>query len=195
MVHFNCTMAHPCATMVHRTCTMVHYDIPWYILAQPQYNLLVTWHAMEYDGTFSYYHGTKFLHHGILWFTMVHPLLKYTIDYSIVCQNVGYHSTVYHAFIIVYFVPFTLWWICIMYLMFGTKGFKKKQTNKQKSHTHTKCFGCGIMFHYFLTTLLCLWNFYFRKILTILAANYIAGSIIPITLQYCIGRILAQFIL
>ena len=108
MVHFNCTMAHPCATMVQRTCTMVHYDIPWYILAQPQYNLLVTWHAMEYDGTFSYYHGTKFLHHGILWFTMVHPLLKYTIDYSIVCQNVGYHSTVYHAFIIVYFVPFTL---------------------------------------------------------------------------------------
>ena len=108
MVHFNYTMAHPCATMVHRTCTMVHYDIPWYILAQPQYNLLVTWHAMEYDGTFSYYHGTKFLHRGILWFTMVHLLLKYTIDYSIVCQNVGYHSTVYHAFIIVYFVPFTL---------------------------------------------------------------------------------------
>ena len=174
---------------------MVHYDIPWYILAQPEYNLLVTWHAMEYDGTFSYYHGTKFLHHGILWFTMVHPLLKYTIDYSIVCQNVGCHSTVYHAFIIVYFVPFTLWRICIMYLMFGTKGFKKKQTNKQKSHTHTKCFGCDIMFYYFLTTLLCLWNFYFRKILTILAANYIAGSVIPITLQYCIGRILAQFIL
>ena len=27
------------------------------------------------------------------------------------------------------------------------------------------------------------------------SANYIAVSIIPITLQYCIGRILAQFIL
>ena len=129
MVQCNCTM-------VQITCTMVDYGIPWYILTVPwhilvqpwftelvpwcimtyhgttlhkvpQYNLLVTWHAMEYDGTFSYYHGTKFLHHGILWFTMVHPLLKYTIDYSIVCQNVGYHSTVYHAFIIVYFVLFT----------------------------------------------------------------------------------------
>ena len=56
---------------------------------------------------------------------------------------------------------------------------------KKKLHTHTKCFGCGIMFHNFLTTLLCLWNYYFRKILTILVANYIARSIIPITLQYC----------
>ena len=92
------------------------------------------WHMMVH------FHGTKFLHHGILWFTMVHPLLKYTIDYSIVCQNVGYHSTVYHAFIIVYFVPFTLWWMCIMYIMFGTKGLKKKERNKQKSHTHTKMF-------------------------------------------------------
>ena len=65
-------MAHPCATMVHRTCTMVHYEIPWYILAQPQYNLLLTWHAMAYDGTFSWYkiltpryimvyHGTSFI--------------------------------------------------------------------------------------------------------------------------------------
>ena len=131
MVHFNCTMAHPCATMVHRTCTMVHYDIPWYNLAQPQYNLLVTWHAMEYDGTFSYYHGTKFLHHGILWFTMVHPLLKYTIDYSIVCQHVRYHSTVYHAFIIVYYfhLPFDEFVSCISCL--EQKGLKrKKQTNK-----------------------------------------------------------------
>ena len=85
MVHFNCTMAHPCVAMVHRTCTMVHYDILWYILAQPQYNLHVTWHAMEYDGTFSYYHGTKFLHHSILWFTMVHPVFKvyYRLQYSV----------------------------------------------------------------------------------------------------------------
>ena len=67
--------AHPCAIMVQRTCTMVHYDIPWYILAQPQYNLLVTWHAMEYNlRTSSYYHSTNFLHHGMLWFTMVQPL-------------------------------------------------------------------------------------------------------------------------
>ena len=115
------------------------------------------WHMMVH------FHGTKFLHHCILWFTMVHPLLKYTIDYSIVCQNVGYHSTVYHAFIIVYFFPFTLWWMCIMYLMFGTKGLKKKETNKQNHTLIQKCFGCGIMFHYFLTTLLCLWNFYFEQ--------------------------------
>ena len=67
------TMAHPCATMVQRTCIMVHYDIPWYVLAQPEYNLLETWHAMEYDGTSSYHHGTNFLHHGMLWFTMVQP--------------------------------------------------------------------------------------------------------------------------
>ena len=101
-------------------------------------------------------------------------------------------STMHLSLCISFHLPFDEFVSCIM---FGTKGFKKKQTNKQKSHTHTKCFGCGIMFRYFLTTLLCLWNFYFRKILTILAANYIAGSIIPITLQYCVGRILAQFIL
>ena len=145
------------------------------------------WHMMVH------FHGTKFLHHGILWFTMVHPILKYTIDYSIVCQNVGYHSTVYHAFIIVYFVPFTLWWMCIMCIMFGTKGFKKKERNKQKSHTHTKMFWLW----YNVSLLFCVCGIFTlnRKMLTILAANYIAGSIIPITLQYCIGRILAQFIL
>ena len=59
---------------------------------------------MEYDGTSSYHHGTNFLHHGMLWFTMVQPLGKYTT----VHQNLEYHGKIYHAFIIVYFVPFTL---------------------------------------------------------------------------------------
>ena len=100
-------------------------------------------------------------------------------------------STMHLSLCISFHLPFDEFVSCISCL--EQKGLKRnKQTNKQKSHTHTKCFGCGIMFHYFLTTLLCLWNFYFRKILTILAANYIAGSIIPITLQYCIRRILAQ---
>ena len=104
--NFSCTMAHPYGTMVQRTCTMVHYgipwyivSIPWYILAQLKYNLLVPWYAMEYDGTSSYHHSTNFLHCGMLWFTMVQSLWKYTI----VHQILEYHDIIYHAFIIVYF--------------------------------------------------------------------------------------------
>ena len=185
MVRFNCTIVHPCATMVHYDIPWYTVFIPWYILALPQYNLLVPWHAMEYHGTSSCHHGTNFLHHGMLWFTIVQPLWKYTA--TIVHQNLGYHGTIYHAFIIVYFVPFTLWWICITYLMFGTKRFKKTKI----THSY-QMFWLWYNVSQLLDHSSVLWNYYFRKILTILVANYTARSIIPITLQYWIGRILVH---
>ena len=204
--------------MVQITCTMVNCGIPWYILTvpwyilvQPWYKELVPWHimiyhgtlcsdhgtslhnhstiwnTMEYDGTSSYHHGTNFLHHGMLWFTIVQPLWTYTIVHqnTIPLYNL---PCIYHCVVRSIYPLVNLYHVSNVL----NKRSKKKQKTNKKLHTHTRCFGCGIMFHNFLTTLLCLWNFYFRKILTILVAIYIGRSISPITLQYCIERILVH---
>ena len=147
------------------TCAMACYGIRWYVFISPWYKFLTPWYVMVYHSTTFmkvYYSTPKF---GIPWYNL--PCIYHCVFRSIYPLMNLYHVS-------------NVW---------NKKVLKKKTKNKQKLHTHTKCFGCGIMFHNFLTTPLCLWNYYFRKILTNLVANYIARSIIPITLQYCIGRI------